>query len=127
MASKRKTLARVRKALTKYVRGNPTFDISVRRRRLGPSGRTGRFAEGRFHAFQVEASTAAEAVKIARRRVKDEGWGSIRGIVATKRNPPRVKGRKTKGGRAVTLKNFTGTVVKKSDGTVQIVGRGRRK
>ena len=44
-----------------------------------------------------------------------------------KSNPPRVKGRKTKGGRAVTLKNFTGTIVKKSDGTVQIVGRGRRK
>lgn len=48
-------------------------------------------------------------------------------ISATKLNPPRVKGRKTKGGRAVTLKNFTGTIVKKSDGTVQIVGRGRRK
>lgn len=41
-------------------------------------------------------------------------------------NPPRVKGRKVKGGRAVTVRNFTGTVVKKRDGTVQIVGRGRR-
>ena len=41
-------------------------------------------------------------------------------------NPPRVKGRKVKGGRAVSLKNFTGTVVKKANGQVQIMGRGRR-
>lgn len=42
-------------------------------------------------------------------------------------NPPRVKGRKVKGGRSVTLRNFTGTVVRKSDGTVNILGRGRRR
>jgi hypothetical protein len=41
-------------------------------------------------------------------------------------NPPRVKGRKVKGGRAVTLKNFTGTIVRKSDGQVEILGRGRK-
>lgn len=41
-------------------------------------------------------------------------------------NPPRVKGRKVKGGRAVTLKNFTGTIVRKSDGRVEILGRGRK-
>lgn len=43
-----------------------------------------------------------------------------------RRANPSVKGRKVKGGRSVTLKNFTGTIVKKSDGTVDILGRGRR-
>lgn len=43
-----------------------------------------------------------------------------------KSNPPRVKGRKTKGGgRSVTLRNFTGTVTKKG-GAVVIRGKGKR-
>lgn len=44
-----------------------------------------------------------------------------------KLNPPRVRGRKVKGGRAVTLRNFTGTIVRKADGRVEILGRGRKK
>ena len=44
-----------------------------------------------------------------------------------KQNPPRVKGRKVKGGRAVSLRGFTGTIVRRSDGTVNILGRGRRR
>lgn len=43
------------------------------------------------------------------------------------RNAPRVKGRRVKGGRAVSLRNFTGTIVRKSDGTVNILGRGRKR
>lgn len=47
-------------------------------------------------------------------------------IASLKGNPPRVKGRKTKGGgRSVTLKNFSGTVTKKG-GAVVIRGRGKR-
>jgi hypothetical protein len=43
-----------------------------------------------------------------------------------KDNPPRrVKGAKCNGGRSVSLRNFTGRVIKKRDGTVQIVGRTR--
>ena len=40
-------------------------------------------------------------------------------------NPRRVKGAKCNGGRSVSLRNFTGRVIKKRDGTVQIVGRTR--
>ena len=38
-------------------------------------------------------------------------------------NPRRVKGAKVAGGRAVSLRNFTGRVIRKRDGTVQILGR----
>jgi hypothetical protein len=38
-----------------------------------------------------------------------------------------VKGRKVKGGRAVTVRNFTGTIVRRSDGSVDILGKGRRR
>lgn len=52
-------------------------------------------------------------------------WGT--GPKWRRANLPRVKGRKVKGGRAVTLHNFTGTIVKRSDGTVQFLGRGRKR
>lgn len=35
-------------------------------------------------------------------------------------------GRKVKGGKAVSLKNFTGRVIRKSNGQVLIEGRGKR-
>jgi len=41
-------------------------------------------------------------------------------------NPRRVKGAKCNGGRSVSLRNFTGRVIKKRDGTVQILGRTRK-
>jgi hypothetical protein len=44
-----------------------------------------------------------------------------------KNNPASVKGRKVKGGRAVTLHNFTGSIIRKSNGQVEIKGRGRKK
>ena len=42
-------------------------------------------------------------------------------------NPRRVKGAKCAGGRAVTLRNFTGRVIRKRNGQVVIVGRVRKK
>lgn len=60
------------------------------------------------------------------RQPKDIRRGYLTGQPKLK-NPPRVKGRKVKGGRSVTLRNFTGTIVRKSDGTVNILGRGRRR
>jgi hypothetical protein len=43
-----------------------------------------------------------------------------------RRIPRRVKGAKCNGGRSVSLRNFTGRVIKKRDGTVQILGRTRK-
>jgi hypothetical protein len=40
-------------------------------------------------------------------------------------NPRRVKGAKCSGGRAVSLRNFTGRVIRKRNGQVIIVGRKR--
>ena len=51
-------------------------------------------------------------------------WG---GELRDLRRNPAAKGRKVKGGRAVTVRNFTGTVVRKSEGTVEILGTGRRR
>lgn len=107
MASKRKVRRRVAKALRKYVRGNAgRFSIRKHKKRLVRKEREG-------------ALSMADAKTL----------GLLRGLKGRRlqSNPPHVKGRKTKGGRAITLRNFTGTIVKKSDGTVQIVGRGRRK
>lgn len=117
MASKRKVRRRVAKALKKYVRGNPgPRSIRKTKKRIREFDRSlvGVFPKG---------SPMRKAIE--RRKISAERLA--RTIQAERLNPPRVKGRKTKGGRAVTLKNFTGTIVKKSDGTVQIVGRGRRK
>ena len=41
-------------------------------------------------------------------------------------NPSKVKGHKVKGGRAVTLKNFSGTVIRTNRGQVLIHGRGKK-
>ena len=50
----------------------------------------------------------------------------IDALTGKKTNPRRVKGTKCNGGRSVSLRNFTGRVIKKRDGTVQIVGRTRK-
>jgi hypothetical protein len=44
--------------------------------------------------------------------------------LGTQKNPG--KGRKVKGGRAVTVRNFSGTIVRKTNGQVVIHGRGKR-
>lgn len=46
---------------------------------------------------------------------------------ATQGNPKRVKGAKVKGGRSVTLTNFTGRVIRKRNGQVQIIGRIKKR
>ena len=105
-ASKRSVRRRVAKALKKYVRGN----ASIRR--------------SKKHMKSLLRKHWPGLSKAARAREHEE----ITQILKSKKaNPARVKGRKVKGGRAVTLRNFTGTIVKKSDGTVGILGRGRRK
>lgn len=43
-----------------------------------------------------------------------------------KGNPSKVKGHKVKGGRGVSLRGFTGTVVRLSNGQIAIRGKGRR-
>lgn len=55
--------------------------------------------------------------------VGSNGLAGARITKATVRGNPAF--RKVKGGRAVSLKNFTGTVTQKSDGSVLI--RGRKK
>lgn len=42
-------------------------------------------------------------------------------------NPARIKGHKVNGGRAVSLKNFTGKVVKHANGAISILGIGKKK
>jgi hypothetical protein len=42
-------------------------------------------------------------------------------------NPKRVKGAKVKGGRSVSLTNFTGRVIRKRNGQVQIIGRVKKR
>lgn len=100
MASKRKTRKRVAAALKKYVRANRAGE-KKRLQRMKREGWTPRVRHGHLRA-------------------------RARALGAKLVNPSRVKGRKVKGGRAVTVRNFTGTIVRKSDGTVDILGRGRR-
>ncbi len=143
MATKRSVRKRVAKALKKFIRGNPTpagapprsssgwdyygvggysFSSPVGRYTIQPVSRGQRTvyqlhspAGSRGLAYS-EHATLAGAISRARANHKR----------AARSNPARVKGRKVKGGRSVTLKNFTGTVVRKSDGRVEIRGKGRR-
>lgn len=107
MASKRSVRRRVAKALRKYVRGNPGW------KRTGLGERSVKASKKRWLKRGHSREDVNRLVKQLRRKKHE--------------NPPKVKGRKVKGGRAVTVRNFTGTIVKKADGTVQIVGRGKKK
>ena len=61
------------------------------------------------------------------RRVKKDGTEYFDSTVEVASTPPPQMnpGRKVKGGRAVSLRNFTGTVTRKSNGSVIIRGRNR--
>lgn len=121
MATRRSVRKRVAKALRKYLRGNPGTNYRYR----VAKGRGGYVLVLQQKLPGMSWETVKSSTYATRAEAIDNGKYMLN---AWKRsNPPRVKGRKTKGGRAVTLKNFTGTIVKKSDGTVQIVGRGKRK
>ena len=123
MASKRKTRKRVSTALKKYLasirRQNPSaFDKCVKSvTKAGyaddPRAVCGVAGRAKYGTKEMTRRSIAGKKKAARRRARRHNIGGV-------------KGRKVKGGRSVTLKNFTGTIVKKSDGTVDILGRGRR-
>ena len=77
---------------------------------------------------RVYASSKSAALRQAKKK-----WGADKYKIvdaytgSTQYNPPRrIKGTKCNGGRSVSLRNFTGRVIKKRDGTVQIVGRTRK-
>ncbi len=68
--------------------------------------------------WNYEKGTVDPPDKAGNKRAYMRGWR------ASIKNPMPV-GRKVKGGRAVSVKNFTGTITRKNDGTVIIRGRKR--
>jgi hypothetical protein len=62
----------------------------------------------------------------SRRRTQKRVAVALKKYMAGLKNPSKAKGRKVKGGRAVTLKNFSGTVTRKANGQVVIRGRGHK-
>ena len=93
----------------------------------------------------------AKLTKASRRRAALKGWrnrskkrnpvkrkrktsakkrisSALKKYMRSLKNPaPKVKGRKVKGGRAVSLKNFTGSVIRKSNGQVLIRGKAKKR
>jgi len=121
MATKRKRNkgSRVMKALKKYVKkatGNPkrvkVYEIYYS-------------YGGRGSAGAVRATSKYEAIYKAVMQ-----WGGrskdYRAVEEVS-NPKRIKGAKVKGGRSVTLTNFTGRVIRKRNGQVQIIGRIKKR
>jgi hypothetical protein len=108
--------------LTARKLGDPTYNPS----RANPKREWYVSNENR-HIGSVYASSKAAALRQAQQK-----WGRDKYIIVdaystgSKTNPRRVKGAKVAGGRAVSLRNFTGRVIRKRDGTVQILGRTRR-
>ena len=80
---------------------------------------------GRGAAGAVQATSRQNAKHLA--AMKWGGRASDYRAVKTESNPAPVKGHKVKGGRSVTLHNFTGSIIRKSNGQVVIKGRGRKK
>lgn len=115
--------------------GRRNAGIRERRARGTKTGRfpgSMRLTKKRIKKRRMATPTYAEAVsgKFSRKRLKQIKYGRTLGaggrpVSPTLLNP--VRGRKVKGGRSVTLRNFTGTIVKRSDGTVNILGRGRKR
>ena len=104
MAKKRKKPTikkRITRALKKFVRANPRNTSRTRQR--------------------VEALKRAATSGDTLRGKAGRAWRALK--PGARLNPRRVKGAKVAGGRAVSLRNFTGRVIRKRDGTVQILGR----
>ncbi len=124
--SKRKTRKRVSKALKKYVRENAAAGRNLMGRKVTIEEWDG--AHHRVFKRTVHYAYDSPIVKDGGRwwhlAVEDGKWvlGPESEQGPTRENP----GRKVKGGRAVSLKNFTGRVIRKSNGQVQIIGRGKR-
>jgi hypothetical protein len=63
----------------------------------------------------------------SKRKTRKRVSAALKKYLGSLKNPaPKTKGRKVKGGRAVTLKGFTGTVTRKANGQVVIRGKGRK-
>ena len=63
-----------------------------------------------------------------KRQTKNKGSRVMKYVKkATQGNPKRIKGAKVKGGRSVSLRNFTGRVIRKRNGQVQIIGRVKKR
>lgn len=62
----------------------------------------------------------------SKRKIQKRVSAALRKYLGSPTNPSRAKGRKVKGGRAVTLRNFTGTITRKANGQVVIRGKGRK-
>jgi len=125
--SKRKTRKRVSSALKKYIRKvTPNPGKSVVRVKEGQSLEAGE------RRAQKMADRLGRPVEIHYQRVSSEGktygthnlyWAYLDTKYPKQKNPA---GRKVKGGRAVSLRNFTGSVVRMSNGQVVIRGKGKR-
>lgn len=81
---------------------------------------------------QKQADRTGKQVEVHYRRWSSEGrgsyyWAYYETVYPSAANPRRVKGAKVKGGRSVTLTNFTGRVIRKRNGQVQIIGRIKKR
>lgn len=73
----------------------------------------------------IHASSRDGAISTFRRAHTFERGTKFKAVKLAS-NSSRVKGRKVKNGRAVTLKNFTGTITRLAGGAVHIHGRKTR-
>jgi len=110
---------RITRALKKFVRANP-------KRRMY-RGFHLYWAQGMWSAYDAHGTEFGPTSSIEDIKYEiDQYYDQYLGGNIRNPNPRRVKGAKCNGGRSVSLRNFTGRVIKKRDGTVQIVGRTRR-
>jgi hypothetical protein len=130
--SKRKTLKRVGAALKKWIRGNPPLKvrgIPVYSAEVKPEIDYEGTATGRFNVIYYNQAGQWIGAKTVRRR--SDANALRREAEQRISNPHRVKGRKVKGGRAVTLKNMKSvTITRKSNGVVSVRGvqlKGRKR
>jgi hypothetical protein len=110
---------RITRALKKFVRANP-------KRRMY-RGFHLYWAQGMWSAYDAHGTEFGPTSSIEDIKYEiDQYYDQYLGGNIRNPNPRRVKGAKCNGGRSVSLRNFTGRVIKKRDGTVQILGRTRK-
>jgi hypothetical protein len=137
MAKKRKKPTikkRITRALKKFVRANPKrihaqkdFYILKIGSGQGATYEVRRSGSGVMEDYTDNLYAARKSARELQKAEKDRPTSLAPGSWFDSRaNPRRVKGAKVAGGRAVSLRNFTGRVIRKRDGTVQILGRTRR-
>jgi len=121
LTSKKKnpTPVKITRALKKFVQGNPGGKFKIF---SGANGYYVAFEDA--SGYHGQPSSQGSRIGWDKRRAQRElreAQAELRRESRT--NPKRVKGAKCNGGRAVSLRNFTGRVIRKRDGTVQILGR----